>query len=242
MELAPLDDLFEDCQKWHSNYQIDHFVLGSHATPWGTYKQCLRELRTRVVSLRTEVIERAQLAIDVDELESTARAHDEYTSEFDKKRAALDADLKWIQLNEKDYALHHRAREIRRFWAHASVLKAHLGNLSEEDREALERSYWWNHAHRLLALDLYVGRAPSRATLEIIASMGSNERTGLFESLKGSADKPEQLLEVLMRQHGASAIILPQNFDEQCRALESTLTTDEILENIEECLPLLAPT
>lgn len=40
--------LIEGTDGGHTEYQIRHFMVGKHVTPWAKYQQCLAEIRTRL--------------------------------------------------------------------------------------------------------------------------------------------------------------------------------------------------
>jgi hypothetical protein len=50
-----LKAMLDDHQKYHSNLQIDRFIIyKSGVTPYGMYKQALRELYSRYESMKRE--------------------------------------------------------------------------------------------------------------------------------------------------------------------------------------------
>ena len=60
-----MTDLFRDYQKYHSEFQLERFIVGDELTEWGAYQQTLHELWKRKAALERTRIELAKLRIEI---------------------------------------------------------------------------------------------------------------------------------------------------------------------------------
>lgn len=231
VDFVPLADLLEDHQKWHSEYQIDHFILGRCSTPFGAYKQCIRSLHARARSLKVELIEYRKAELDLEELEEKWAADAETRA---SERITLDIEMKKLELAQRAWALTHRRRELRRFWAHAIHLKRIVGELDDERRARLERGYWIEHIQKLLVLDMFQHNQPSRSTIEIVTAIPDADRKEVMKVLEPGMDL-NKMGKFLAAKHERLMGELPADFEDQCKRLEQEIPETEIDERIGEC-------
>ncbi len=133
-----LQALLADHQCFHSDLQIDRFILAKEGgTPYGCYKQALRELSKRYGALKSLLLDRAILQVDIDQTRSGLRL-----AQHKMRMDGLERTLK------------DTCREFARFYAHAKTLKAQIGELTPEKRAELDEEMWEHHLKSQMALDL----------------------------------------------------------------------------------------
>lgn len=139
---AELAALLKDHQARHSDFQMDYFITQrSGLTPYGCYKQALRELKLRYGVLRDLYISRigleAEKQIADEELSLCEHIKQPQTTlvriKVEKCRASLEDNLDVIAETE---------REFLHFLGQAKALKLIVGELTPEKRRAYEREFW----------------------------------------------------------------------------------------------------
>jgi len=118
-----LKEFLSEAETGHSIFQLDHFVtIKEGLTPWGMYRQALRELKGRYNALRSLVIERIKAQ---------------------QKIAKTKKPLKKVEwafrLEETEERIAQNLRDFSRFFAHARHLKELIG---DKDRDKLEADFW----------------------------------------------------------------------------------------------------
>jgi hypothetical protein len=156
-----VDGLLADYQDGHSNFQIQHFIVGAEGpTPWGMYQQALRELRKRRDILR-------DLDLDLELARHTKR-----------NRVTIATLLGWLwsplrirairaargYVNLLD-ARDSTRREFAEFLEHARRLKAQLGTI---DRDKLEAQQWQAKGRAMADVDLKLHGVLSTATMNYL--------------------------------------------------------------------------
>lgn len=155
-----LEEFNNDNDLFHSDYQIENFILIQNGhTPYGTYKQALRELSAREQSLRCLFAKEIDMQISLDEIKLDIQenlnkedrtARDDLTLKRLKLRQAeLDYGLKDMEKVKKE-----TEREFRKFYSCAKYLKERLGNLTDERKAILEEEYWKESLKDAIACDL----------------------------------------------------------------------------------------
>ncbi len=92
---ASVEDLLKDLEFGHSDFQVEHFIVGGGITDWGKYKQALREIHGRLQSHKKaggdpEADREYRLLVKL------ARELKGRIGDIDEgKRAALEADY-WV--------------------------------------------------------------------------------------------------------------------------------------------------
>lgn len=175
-ERAELDRLTADVRKYHSEFQIDNFIISKgNFTEWGMYVQVLRELETR-----REAQELAE--IEIERLESKSRSA---KCQFDRREAI-------VRLRGMRRSYDERAREIRRFMSIARPLANRFVGMSEEDRAEFEQQEWIERIKFRLGVEMALVGRPSGETVEMIVSLPTEDRLRILQS-----PKPESFLDLV---------------------------------------------
>ena len=186
-----------------TEFQHDHFVTGMSAvTPYGQYKQAVRELYNRVCNLRDLEFSRETLEIEIDEQQHiTENGKDE----FDRRKAVVE--LKRKQMNMFDLLERQKEtqREAMSFYRQSAQLKEVVGELTPEKEQVLEAEMWEAQVQKLAALDIMNGGGISKSTLEMAFSMKGDIRDRLLSSFKND---PSVLLENIEQVTKVSANLI----------------------------------
>ncbi len=146
-----LEELFNDDEVFHSDLQIDSFILRQNGAfhPFGIYKQALAELKARFGTLATMLRSRAQVLLpDERELPEAVRRVRELLSN------RTHADL---------------FREFARFYGVCITLKQQLcpdGQMTAELREQYTHELWEQRIKLSAVLDCRYHGMVARKTLE----------------------------------------------------------------------------
>ena len=150
--IAQIESLREDIdaiQQPRSDFQLEHFVVGSHDMPGRQRAQAVLELQAKLFSIKRSQLKDERLVIEIEDLRAKS---DDKTKEG--KLASLEAEEKNINRIELELARKGTIREAR-------VLLSILERLPKYTREELqsEEAEYWN-------------RRLSRQSLEDIAASG----------------------------------------------------------------------
>lgn len=166
-----LEQLLNDHRTGQDAMQLGSFVLGGR-TPWGTYKQAIRELYKRIRGLRQMITDRDLLLIDLEEIEERITSDDER----DARRTAIERRAMQGRLEESERSIRDTKREAALFYRVAAELKQHFGEVTEEQRAELDRQEWrWWHFKRAAIAKLTSGRVDD-VVLKNLASIPIKER------------------------------------------------------------------
>ncbi len=172
-------DLLADHQKYHSSAQIDAFIVARNGgTPYGQYKQVLRELDARRNNLFTRYNERELLGIDIEDLEPCREV----------RRIQIEISQKEFQLQALEDTITDTEREFMRFYAHAVTLKTAIetehGPFDEAVREKLDAAEWEWQMQEKCAIDILAQGRVSAGTIEMLRSWPNRKLTGpMFEAI-----------------------------------------------------------
>lgn len=179
-----LQDILQDSQKFHSSFQIDHFIInGSGIGKYGKYKQCLREIEGRITTLQSLFIDQKRTDIHVQmkrEAIKAAIGHDEELLKLDLLELLSKAENLSSSIRDSQ-------RELERFYRWAVVLKNELekeGKSLANDREELESKYWKERMELLVALDMAESGRMSKASIEGIHSLLPEMSRDIFNKVK----------------------------------------------------------
>jgi len=162
-----LDRLLEDHQCFHSDFQIDRFILAlSGGTEYGCYKQAMRELNKRWRGLRSLLQDQALKDVDLDEKHEMLGKVDIGT--FAGRRLRIEIAALELSLEEIEKRIEDTAREFGRFAGQVRYFKHKLGPLTPEKREKLDAEMWDHKLKLMAALDLMAYGKLSRETIEHI--------------------------------------------------------------------------
>lgn len=143
----------KDFQRFHSKFQIDHFIIGRAGTPWGQYQQCLREIHAREAANRED-----------------RKRHESL--------GALNPEREEIIRTMED-----RTREISRFRELAEMLKESIGDVNEERRDELDQDLWMHRLRMKAATDIICHGRPSTETVELMLACPIEMREKLIAEL-----------------------------------------------------------
>lgn len=166
-----LNELLNDHQLYHSEFQQDYFITGSGGTEYGMYKQSLRELFKRYRGLKELYSEKGLLQVDIDELCGTKTKN-----KFDQRRNEIKRAQKVMNMEDLDKNIADTEREFKRFYQQSSALKEQIGALTEVKRNALDRDMWVHKAKEMAAIDYATAGRISKSTYELISSMPKDMR------------------------------------------------------------------
>lgn len=175
IEADTLRSLLATYRPFHSAHQIDHYIVArAGGTPYGMFKQAVRELRGRWQGLCTLYIEREELR---------RKGAPCQCCEPDADHACLNRARHQMQLEGVEVQIRDTEREFRRFYAHAVKLKAHLGELTDERIDALETEHWMHKLKQQAALDLLSEGRVKRDTLELLMALDPETRSPIMDLL-----------------------------------------------------------
>jgi hypothetical protein len=211
-EIYKYEELIKDFDKYHSEFQQDNFIIGSSSgTIYGKYKQSLRELESRVNTLKNSIfdfenkkLDLEKLNLDVEnnklslksmksELEENNFGSDLDKSLFVNSIKALEIDLKRldmlknrliISLWDMENNILEIKKELIRFYEHAITYKKELGELSEDKKRQLEKEFWVDKAMNMASIDLIMTNSLQKPTYEMILSFPREERVGILNALR----------------------------------------------------------
>ena len=177
-----VNELLKDHQLYHSDFQIDNFItLRSGGTPYGQYKQALRELDKRKRGLKGLYAEKALLQVDIDELNAKL----EYAKDsFETRRNQIERSKHIMQMEDLDRNIQDTEREFVRFYSQAASLKEQIGELTPERRKQLDEEMWAFNLKKLAAMDVVTAGNVQKNTLEIIMAAPVEMRMKTLEALK----------------------------------------------------------
>lgn len=170
-----LKELLDDHQTGHSEFQDDYFmtIRAGGSTPYGQYKQALRELYKRVRGMREILCDMDVLAIDIQEKVDISNNGD---TEFDKQRARIEFKRKMMQHEEAVRVRDNTKRELMRFYSQCCQLKAKIGDLDPEKRARLDREMWREKIKSKMAVDFVTRGRLGSSTYEFISALPKDMR------------------------------------------------------------------
>lgn len=197
IEREKIVEFINDNQNFHSNFQIDNFIIGNAgSTVYGRYVQAVRELSSRYESLKNAYLDREIKEIDLkiaEEDHNLIGALDETRLNLLKRKSQINIIRKNSELENINKIIIDREREFARFYRHCQILKEKLGILTNEKRNELDQEYWFNKLKASSVLDLLTTGHIQGSTLELIASIPTQQRKTLLESL--NTDNLEKSIE-----------------------------------------------
>ncbi len=175
-----LKELLNDHQLFNSDYQDDNFVTRSGGTPWGQYKQAIRELYKRFRGLRESTCDLEKLEIEIEEKAHSAK----YDEGFKRKYAEIEHKRKTMQKEELERTIKDTKREFKRFYQQAMVLKKQIGEVDDKRRYKLDEEMHVYKAKEMFIFDMNTMGKYSHQTYEFIMSFPHDTRIELMEQLK----------------------------------------------------------
>jgi hypothetical protein len=178
--------ILKDDEVQHSDFQVEHFIIGKQGDVWAQYKQCLREIKGRIESIRS-------IKDQIEVFRTKANGSRLFWPS--KKNRAIDAVNKKRAIEQINNLLNDvigTERELGRFVSLAEKLKAELGEISAERRYQLETESWKNKGIKMAAIDILATGRISNQTYDFIFSLPKDSQLELFAKL--SNQQPMALL------------------------------------------------
>jgi hypothetical protein len=164
--------LLGDLRRCHSEFQMDFFITTTNGgTPYGMYMQALKELNTRHTGLLEMYVRREELELDKKEV-----AQPPYGPEGEMARVVLEEKKIMLEQHALEQAISEQEREFRRFLGQARCLKKHLGELTPEDKERLEREFWMHRLKGMVVKDVLTVGHPTGSTIDLVAALPMDMR------------------------------------------------------------------
>lgn len=197
IEIA-IEKLLLDYHKFHSDFQIENFIVGKAGNCWAQYKQALIEIDARKDALvnGNEELELARLSKPGPRFVFTKKGR---TLKHIKYR-------RWKRsIKEMEFALTQTDRELTRFVELAVNLKKEIGDLGNGKRELLESDSWRQKALKMAGIDLLVNKRVGQSTMELILALPSQDRQGVLKMLAPDAkSNPFDLIGIPARNDNRS--------------------------------------
>lgn len=181
-----IKDLLADHVVYMTEFQHDHFVTArAGGTLYGQYKQAVRELEKRIRGLRDAYCSHDLLLIDIDEQRHLCE-HGE--GEFDRRRAEVELKRKTLSVDESTVNIKETEREATSFYRQAAQLKEHLGELTAEKRDALEREMWEYLTKYHAAISVLATGHISSSAIEMALALRGDERKRVLSAFEDPKD------------------------------------------------------
>lgn len=184
--MIPIEELLADHQLYHSEFQQDRFItIKSGGTPYGCYKQALRELSKRHQAIQELELQIEEAEIELDELRPLiVQIEGKESASAEDRRLIVDHKRKSLTLKNLDLTMRETQREYGRFLQQARGLKAHLGEITPERRDELDREMWEYRVKSLLAVELFAYGRPSTSTIELLQCLPPGMRARILPCLE----------------------------------------------------------
>jgi len=181
-----IQSLLTDYQELHSEFQIKHFIIASQGDRWAQYKQCLREIKARSESIKTEEI---QLKI----LEAS-RNHKKksWLKKLGRNKIKVENLSSLEKLTAIKNTIKEKERELECFVNIAKKLKKEIGELTETKRYQLETRSWQAKGLKMAAIDIMASGRISNQTYDFLFALPKESMVDIIRQL--SMKKPMELL------------------------------------------------
>ena len=176
--IEKINELLKDFDGRQSNFQNRYFVLEKQHNKYAQYIQALRELSSRVDTLRSEHFALERHLVDIEEIEYKLQ-----TAEgFDKKRLEIDLREKMFSTEPMRKSVDKLSEDISLFYNSALLLKP------DGDEKQLEQEMWESKVKWNIFIDWKMSGNLSKSSYEFLASLPKDSRDKIVEELK-DADK-----------------------------------------------------
>ena len=180
-----LKELLDDHQTGHSDYQMDRMVVmrSGGSTPYGQYKQALRELYRRLRGYRELSCDLEKLDIDIEE-SNERRGVETKPNDFEGRREDVEFKRKTMQREEAVRALESCKRELIRFYQIAAGLKEAIGELTEERRAVLDAEMWASKAREIAAVDFLTQKRLTPRFFSFLSVLEYKDKVQLIQEIE----------------------------------------------------------
>lgn len=193
--LARASSLLHDHEPGHDDTQIALWVIKKNGlTPWGEYRQCLREIDKRFSALENCVI-------DLDE--NRQRIADLHVTDRGPVRdcALRRANIEKLAILQRRRTL---TRELEVFVELAEQRRSELGEITPERRVDLDREFWIRKLAFQAKAELLATGTMSANLLELLACLPGDEQAAILESIHATLPADATRLEAIPK-------LLPQD-------------------------------
>ncbi len=181
--------LIKDHEPKHSEFQIKNFIIGGQGGDWFKYKQCLREIKSRVESLDSA---EDQLTLFEIGKKSIKRKIKLLLMGETKRQIFLKSEKRSAVAMAEN--IKHTKRELGEFAKIAKQLKSKLGDIDTDKRLELESAAWIEKGRQMAAIEIMTMGGLSKTTMEFILSLPKESRRGILIEMKSI--KPETILQI----------------------------------------------
>jgi len=181
------DDLMDDYQMYHSQFQQDYFITArAGLTEYGMYKQALREVYSRYKTLKDIYFNRDSILVDIDEQKYISENSED---EFERRRAEIEYKRIIFSMSEVDLNIKETEKEFKRFVEQAMYFKNKFGKLTDEDKKRLDEEMWFAKIREMCVVDLITTGRLKNTTYEIIIALPSVTKNKILAEIKTEKDK-----------------------------------------------------
>lgn len=167
-----------------SDFQISHFVVNDHITPYRKIKQVVIEIRSRMENKASAMLDAEELQIKLEQLEFELTQST--PSSFAARLSEVELERLKFQRNRKQHQLALIDRELAVFNELLTTLAADLGGpenairqiKSKDFRDAGEAEYWEKRLARNVLADLFATGTIGKGLFETLTTLpeGTAER------------------------------------------------------------------
>lgn len=181
--------LLGDHRLFHSTLQCRRFITAkAGVTPYGMYRQALRELNSRTWSLFDEMLRREEIQVDLDELARKVEVAEETYGEnnIQLRRLRLEQGRKVVEMAQLEHAMTDRYREWAEFYGQCCTLRPLLGlregqQLAEDKRDLLDEQMFAHQFAAQIRARIEAGERPLDSALtQVIETLPTGIRTPLL--------------------------------------------------------------
>ena len=173
-KMIPVEELLADHQLYHSEFQQDRFItIKSGGTPYGCYRQALREIQKRYSAVQELELQIEEARIDLEEM-----------PENGDRRNSIQKRRKTLQIEGLELTLNETRRELNRFHEQAAGLKSHIGELTDARRAELDREFWEHRIRSMMAVECHVYGRPGTSTIELLQCIPKDMQVRLLAHLE----------------------------------------------------------
>lgn len=194
--LTQADGLLLDFEIYHSEFQIDYFIIGQGGRGhlWGMYHQTLREIHTRQCSLRNVSMKLLEMDLDIAKEQIKAKKW-AFTrlQKLDRAQAAANYHAKVHTKREANQQKRDTERELARIIYHARRLKEQVGDLTPERRRQLSEDFWVQQIKQKIALSLVQTGALPLDMYQLLSVLPEAVR----DEIRPALDNPEAVVKMM---------------------------------------------
>jgi len=178
-KLANYNELFSDFQYYHSNFQIENFIIKQeNPTIWGQYKQALRELHSRFQNLISQYVNLEKLKLSIVHTEQLLQKYT--TQDIKYQKLQLTLLHKYSQLFFQTESFKDLLRETDIFLQIVLKLKQEI---QSKNKEQLEKEYWIEKFKEDVKDHIKAGMRPTIGLIRAIKSLSKEDQKIIFEEL-----------------------------------------------------------